>query len=100
MTLAGLRDLLLVTALTVLGLYAGADFLIPLTLAILVFVLIIAVSDRIRQISPIPLATWLSNLIGVAVVLSGLFVMVVILGNQATQFNPHHQVVSQFDTQL
>lgn len=85
-TLAAVRDVLLIATLLVLGLYAGAGFLMPLALAVLVFVLIIAVSDRIQQISPIPLSTWLANLIGVAVVLSGLFVMVVILGNQAAQF--------------
>ncbi|MFT7594778.1 MAG: AI-2 transport protein TqsA, partial [Paracoccaceae bacterium] len=82
--LAAWRDVLLIGTLTVFSLYAGAGFLIPLTLAILVFVLISALSDRVRNQTGAPV--WLANLVGVAAVLSGLFVIMFILGNQATQF--------------
>ncbi|WP_170760030.1 AI-2E family transporter [Ruegeria lacuscaerulensis] len=82
--LSVVRDVSIVATLMILGLYAGAAFLIPLTMALLVNVLIIALSDRIIAISRAPV--WLANLAGVTVVLAGLFVIMYILGSQATQF--------------
>ena len=77
------RDIAIIMGLAVWGLYAGSGFLIPLTLALLVYVLIIAVADRVAgRFVP----TWLANLIGIAVVLTGLFAVMFVLGNQATQF--------------
>lgn len=90
------RDIAIITGLIVWGLYMGSGFLIPLTLALLVYVLIIAVADRV---SGALVPVWLANLIGVAVVLTGLFAVMFVLGNQATQFAravPTYE--SQFDT--
>ncbi|CUJ94806.1 Transport of quorum-sensing signal protein [Ruegeria denitrificans] len=82
--LSVVRDVSIVATLVVLGLYAGSAFLIPLTMALLVNVLIIALSDRIIALTRMPV--WLANLAGVTVVLAGLFVIMYILGSQATQF--------------
>ncbi|MES0861448.1 AI-2E family transporter [Ruegeria sp. SCPT10] len=84
LSLSAVRDSCIVAALVVLGLYAGATFLIPLTLALLVNVLIIALSDRVIALTRSPV--WLANLAGVTVVLAGLFTIMYILGSQATQF--------------
>lgn len=86
--LAQWRDILLIVTLSVLGLYGGATFMIPLVLAILVFLLISAVSDQLRVLWPIGFAmpVWLANMAGVDVVLSGVFAVVYVLGSQATQF--------------
>ncbi|KUJ86154.1 transporter [Ruegeria marisrubri] len=78
------RDIMIVGTLSVLALYAGAGFLIPLTVALLVNVLIIALSDRFIALTHAPI--WLANLAGVTVVLAGLFVIMYVLGSQATQF--------------
>lgn len=87
-SLASWRDVLLIGTMAVLALYAGSRFLIPLALAILVFVLITALSDRISAISIKGISTpvWLSNLLSVVAVLLGLFSIMFILANQATQF--------------
>ncbi len=78
------RDVSIVATLVVLGLYAGAAFLVPLTMALLVNVLIIALADRLMAIARVPI--WLANVAGVTVVLAGLFMIMYILGSQATQF--------------
>lgn len=83
-TLSACRDISIIATLIVFGLYAGSGFLIPLSLALLVYVLIIAVSDRVMNILPVPV--WAANTLGVAVVLAGLFMVMFVLGNQATQF--------------
>lgn len=87
-SLGVLRDGLIVAAILVLGLHAGAGFLVPLTLAVLVYVLIIAVSDRVTNLAAPGLAPprWLADLLGVAVVLTGLSAIMFVLGSQATQF--------------
>lgn len=82
--LSVVRDVSIVATLLVLGLYAGSAFLIPLTMALLVNVLIIALSDRIIALTRMPV--WLANVAGVTIVLAGLFVIMYILGSQATQF--------------
>ncbi len=82
--LAVVRDAAIVATLTVLALYAGAAFLIPLTMALLINVLIIALSDRVIALTRAPV--WLANIAGVTVVLAGLFMIMYILGSQATQF--------------
>lgn len=102
-SLGVLRDSLIVGAIVVLGLYAGAGFLIPLTVALLVYVLIITVSDRITAIAPpgLPVPRWLADLTGVAVVLSGLSAIMFVLASQATQFAralPGYE--AQFDSAL
>ncbi|MTH98464.1 MULTISPECIES: AI-2E family transporter [Alphaproteobacteria] len=78
------RDISIVATLVVLGLYAGASFLIPLTMALLVNVLIIALSDRVISLTHAPV--WLANIAAVTVVLAGLFMIMYVLGSQATQF--------------
>ncbi len=57
--LSVVRDVAIVATLVVLGLYAGSAFLIPLTMALLVNVLIIALSDRIIALTHMPV--WLAN---------------------------------------
>lgn len=79
-----LRDVAIVATLVVLALYAGARFLIPLTMALLVNVLIIALSDRVVALTRMPV--WLANIAGITVVLAGLFTIMYVLGSQATQF--------------
>lgn len=82
--LSVVRDTCIIATLGVLGLYAGSAFLIPLTMALLINVLIIALSDRVIALTRAPV--WLANLAGVTVVLAGLFMIMYILGSQATQF--------------
>ena len=83
-----LRDLSIIGAVAVIGLTAGAGFLVPLALAILTFVLIIAVGDRISSFNfrGLRVPRWLADLLGVALVLSGLFAVMFVLGSQATSF--------------
>ncbi|SDC23354.1 AI-2E family transporter [Ruegeria marina] len=83
-TLALARDLSVVITLSVLALYAGSGFLIPLALAFLSFVLITAVSDRVSAAVGAPV--WLANLVGVVLVLAGFFTIMFVIGGQATQF--------------
>ena len=87
-TLAIWRDVLLIVTLSVYGLHSGAQFLVPLALATLVFVLISAVSDRVRAWWPFatPLPVWLANLLGSGFILSGVFAVMYVLGSQATSF--------------
>ncbi len=85
MTLEFWRDLLLLLTLAVTGLVYGAGFLVPLTFAALVVVLLNAVADRV---SAIPLAgqfvpLWLANVIGILLVLFGFAVIALILSSQA-----------------
>ncbi|NOD63398.1 MULTISPECIES: AI-2E family transporter [unclassified Ruegeria] len=82
--LSVVRDTTIVATLIVLGLYAGSAFLIPLTMALLINVLIIALSDRVIALTRVPI--WLANIAAVTVVLAGLFMIMYILGSQATQF--------------
>ncbi|NOC44612.1 MULTISPECIES: AI-2E family transporter [unclassified Ruegeria] len=82
--LSVVRDTCIIATLIVLGLYAGANFLIPLAMALLVNVLIIALSDRVVALTRAPV--WLANIAGVTVVLAGLFMIMYVLGSQATQF--------------
>ncbi len=82
--LSVLRDIVIVITLIVVGLYAGSAFLIPLTMALLINVLIIALSDRVIAVTRAPV--WLANIAGVTVVLAGLFMIMYIVGSQATQF--------------
>ncbi|GAA6158062.1 MULTISPECIES: AI-2E family transporter [Ruegeria] len=93
--LAVVRDAAIVATLTVLALYAGAAFLIPLTMALLINVLIIALSDRVIALTRAPV--WLANIAGVTVVLAGLFMIMYILGSQATQFA---RSISDYESQF
>ncbi|EEX10857.1 transporter, permease [Ruegeria lacuscaerulensis ITI-1157] len=94
--LSVVRDVTIVLTLVVLGLYAGASFLVPLTMALLINVLIIALSDRVIALTRAPV--WLANLAAVTVVLAGLFMITYILGSQATQFaRTAGDYESQFD---
>ncbi len=96
MSLSVLRDVTIIATLGVLGLYAGAGFLIPLTMALLINVLIIALSDRVIALTRAPV--WLANIAGVTVVLAGLFMIMYVLGSQATQFaRSINTYESQFD---
>ncbi len=94
-SLSVVRDSCIIAALVVLGLYAGAAFLIPLTMALLINVLIIALSDRVIAVTRAPV--WLANIAGVTVVLAGLFMIMYILGSQATQFA---RSINTYETQF
>ncbi|MEM7320859.1 MAG: AI-2E family transporter [Pseudomonadota bacterium] len=78
-----IRDAAIVSALAVYGLYAGSAFLIPLALAFLAYVLILAVADRVVDVLPLPV--WFAHLSGIVLVLSGLLLIMYVLGSQATQ---------------
>ncbi|MFD0980963.1 AI-2E family transporter [Tropicimonas aquimaris] len=86
-TLEFWRDLLLVMVLAIYGLVKGAAFLLPLTFAVLVFVLLVAVIDRIAaiRIGPVQVPIWIAHLAGVMVVLSGFLVIGLILSSQGEQ---------------
>ncbi|WP_171129588.1 MULTISPECIES: AI-2E family transporter [unclassified Ruegeria] len=93
--LSVIRDVTIVATLVVLALYAGASFLIPLTMALLINVLIIALADRVIALTRAPV--WLANLVGVVLVLAGLFMIMYVLGSQATQFA---RTIGTYETQF
>lgn len=101
--LSTLRDTVIIIGIAVFGLTAGAGFFVPLVLALLTYVLIIAVSDTITGASvgghrP---PRWIADLAAILLVLSGLFAVMFILGSQATQFAralPSYE--AQFDAAL
>lgn len=97
------RDILLIATLVISGLYAGAGFLVPLTLAALIFVLITALSDKITRlhIGSWHPPQWMGYLLGTAAAFLGLFAVTYILANQASQFAralPHYE--AQMDSAL
>ncbi len=77
LTLEYWRDLLLVLTLLITGLVYGAGFLIPLSFALLVFVLLTAVIDRVAalEIGGRQVPRLVAHLAGIALILLG-FVMV------------------------
>lgn len=97
--IAYLRDSLLIAALIIAGLYAGSGFLIPLTLAVLVFVLIVAVSDRAASfhLGSWRVPQWLGYILGSTTVLFGLLAVMLILGSQATQLA---RAIPTYETQM
>lgn len=101
--LARWRDALLIATLIISGLYAGAGFLIPLTLAALIFVLITALSERITRLQAggRHAPQWLGYLLATAATFLGLFAVTYVLANQASQFAralPYYE--AQMDTAL
>ncbi len=82
------RDGLLIGSLAICLLYFGAGFLIPLVLAFLLYVLIIAVTNRFAALPVVGprLPGWLTLTLGVAVVMSGLFAVMYVMADQATRF--------------
>lgn len=87
LTLEFWRDLLLVLTLLIVGLVYGAGFLIPLTFALLVFVLLTAVVDKVAglKLGRRPVPRWLAHVIGILLVLCGLSVIGLILSSQAEE---------------
>ena len=83
--LAFWHRLVVVVFLTVAGLVLAADVLAPLSVALLLFVLLTAVIDRIGKIDiagrQVP--GWLAHVLGIALVLFGLLGILSILSNQA-----------------
>jgi len=79
------HHLLVVLLILLLGLYFGAGFLIPLAVALLSFVLLIAIIDWVAQLRPgghqIP--RWLAQVLGLSLILFGLGGVVAILASQA-----------------
>lgn len=85
--LATWRDVLLVSCLFIWALFAGASLLIPLALAMLLFLIIVAVSDwirwRMRPVTALP--SWVATLFAVVVVMGGFLAVVYVLASQANQ---------------
>ncbi|MEM7462930.1 MAG: AI-2E family transporter [Pseudomonadota bacterium] len=80
-------------------LYYGRDFLIPIAIALLLFILMTALADwidtmKIGQWSP-PL--WLARVIGIGLVLAGFAVIAMILADEAENIG---EVVSKYSTRL
>ncbi|MEY8838217.1 AI-2E family transporter, partial [Cribrihabitans sp. XS_ASV171] len=71
-------------AVAIWGLWAGAGFLVPLVVALLLFVLIIAMADRFQELVAMP--GWLASLLASVLVLAGLSLVIYILASQATAF--------------
>jgi AI-2 transport protein TqsA len=81
------HHLLVVVLVVFIGLYYAASFLIPLSVASLIFVLLTAIIDRIARLRPAgrALPRWVAQLLGLFVVLLGLGGIVAILANQADE---------------
>ena len=81
------RDLGLISTILVIGLVYGSGFLIPLTTALLMFVLLTALSGRLKkiEISGKPIPGWLASLIGLGIILGSLSLVVLVLANQWTE---------------
>ena len=78
-----------VTAPIVIGLlYWGRDFLIPLAIAALLFILTAALVDRMdtAQIAGRPLPKWGARIMGVVIIFLGFTAVAVILSNEAEDF--------------
>jgi AI-2 transport protein TqsA len=84
--LAFWHHLLVVLLVLLVGLHYGSEFLIPLSIALLVFVLLTAIIDRIASLRPggraIP--RWVAQLLGLGLVIFGLAGIVMILAGQAS----------------
>ena len=79
----------IVTTPIVIGLlYLGRDFLIPLAIAALLFILTTALVDRIDavKIAGRPLPKWVAHVIGVSIIFLGFIALAVILSNGAKDF--------------
>ena len=74
-------------AIVVTGLILGASFFIPLSIALLLFVLLTAIIQWIASLRLFGLSCprWLAHLAGIGTVFLGIFVVVMILGRQASQ---------------
>jgi len=84
-TLAFWRDLLLVGGITVAALHFGQSLLIPLAVALLLFVLLTSLVDRLTAmtIAGRPVPEWLAHVVSIAVILVGLAAILSILASQA-----------------
>ncbi len=81
--------MVVVTAPIIIGLlYFGRDFLIPLSIALLLFILTAALVDRIDsiKIAGRPLPKWLARILGVGIIFFGFAAFAVILSNEAEEF--------------
>lgn len=74
------RDLLVVAGIVTAGLVYGAGMLIPLAVALLLFVLLMAIVDRIALLGA---PRWVAHVAGIGLVLIGLAAILAILGGQA-----------------
>ncbi|MEM8630023.1 MAG: AI-2E family transporter [Pseudomonadota bacterium] len=74
-------------SIVVTGLILGKSFFIPLAIALLLFVLLTAIIEYVkaRKWFGVACPGWLAAVLGISSVLLGLFVVVMILGRQATQ---------------
>ncbi len=84
-SLAFWHHLLVVLLVVLLGLHYGARFLIPLAMALMIFVLLTAVIDRIAGMRPggHQMPRWLAKLLGLALILLGFGVISAVLSRQA-----------------
>ncbi|PCH70101.1 MAG: AI-2E family transporter [Rhodobacteraceae bacterium] len=84
-SLAFWHNLLVVLLVVLLGLHYGAGFLVPLAMALMIFVLLTAVIDRIARMRPggLRIPRWVAQLLGLMLVVMGLGVIAAILSSQA-----------------
>jgi len=84
-SLAFWHNLLVVLLVVFLGLHYGAGFLVPLAMAMMIFVLLTAVIDRIARMRPggFRIPRWVAQLLGLMLVVMGLGVIAAILSSQA-----------------
>jgi len=84
-TLAFWRDLLLVGAITVAALHFGRGLLIPLAVALLLFVLLTSLVDRLTAMTVAgrPVPEWLAHVVSLLVILAGLAAILSVLASQA-----------------
>ncbi|WP_299351794.1 AI-2E family transporter [uncultured Shimia sp.] len=78
-------QIIVITFLLIAGLAYAASILIPLALALLLFVLITAIVDRVSllKIGSIRMPSWLAHIISLGIVSLGLLGVLSILSNQA-----------------
>lgn len=81
--------MVVLTAPIIIGLlYFGRDFLIPLAIALLLFILTAALVDRIDsvKIAGRPVPKWLARILGTGIIFFGFAAIAVILSNEAEEF--------------
>lgn len=80
------RDAFIVVSLAIAGIYLGQKFLIPLTLATILFVLLISVADKLSSmtIKGIRIPKWAAYIFGISIILFGFLAIVRVISNQAS----------------
>ncbi len=82
---AGSYRVIVIGTIALAVLIVGRDFLIPLAIAILIWILLGALIDRLARlhVGPVKMPRWLATTIGVILILFGVFVVGEIIAEQA-----------------